>query len=90
MKHNLLYLITYVTGSTSYYFENDLRRSIVNFEISQKSVMRDVIKERISIINNESSGYDPIKASEIINLLSEKTSRPPINWSEKERILEYI
>lgn len=83
-------LIMYATGSSQYYFENDLRKSIVNFEIAQKSKYDSYIKEKITIINDESDGYSPIKSSSIFQLLNEKTSREPIKWSEREQILEYL
>lgn len=89
-KNSKLSLITYATGSSQYYFENDLRKSIVNFEIALKSKYNIYIKEKITIINDESDGYSPIKSSSIFQLLNEKTSREPIKWSEKEQILEYI
>ena len=89
-KKSSLYLITYVTGSTQSYFENDLRKSIVNFEIAEKSKYKDVIREKISIINDKSDGYQPDKSASIFELLSEKTNREPIKWTEKEKILELI
>lgn len=89
-KRSTLYLLTYVTGSTQTYFENDLRKSIVNFEIAAKSKYRDVIKERVTIVNDKSDGYLPDKSAYIFELLSEKTTRPPIKWTEKEQITEFI
>lgn len=89
-KNSKLNLVTYVTGSTPYYFENDLRKSIVNFEISLKSKYGLHIKEKIAIVNDKSDGYAPDKSYSIFQLLNEKTTRDPIKWSEKEQILEYI
>lgn len=89
-KKSQIYLINYITGSTPNYFENDLRKSIVNFEIAERSKYRDNIKEKISIINNNSEGFLPERSSSIIQLLSEKTTREPIKWTEKEKILDYV
>lgn len=89
-KKSKLNLITYVTGSTPNYFENDLRKSIVNFEIALKSKYEHLIDEKITILNDKSEGYSPEKSSSIFQLLNEKTTKEPIKWSEKERILEYI
>lgn len=89
-KKSKLNLITYVTGSNSSYFENDLRKSIVNFEISLKSKYEKLINERLTIINDKSEGYSLEKSASILQLLNEKTTKEPIKWSEKERILEYI
>lgn len=90
VKKSNLFLLTYVTGSTQRYFENDLRKSIVNFEIAQRSKLRDNVKERIAILNDNSEGYLPERSSYILELLNEKTTRSPINWTEKEKILEII
>lgn len=89
-KSSNLYLLTYVTGSTQTYFENDLRKSIVNFEIAVKSKYADFIKERLTIVNDKSEGYSPDKSAFIFELLSEKTTREPIKWTEKEQLLELI
>jgi hypothetical protein len=89
-KKSKLNLITYVTGSTAGYFENDLRKSIVNFEIALKSKYGNLIDEKITIFNDKSDGYSPEKSASIFQLLNEKTTKEPIKWSEKELILEYI
>lgn len=89
-KSSKLFLLTYVTGSTQTYFENDLRKSIVNFEIAVKSKYTGLIKERLTIVNDKSEGYHPDKSASIFELLREKTTREPVKWTEKERILELI
>jgi len=89
-KKSELYLISYITGSTNNYFDNDIRKTIVNFEIALKSKYQDVIKERLSLINNLSDGYNTVKSASILSLLEEKTTREPIKWSEKEKIFEYV
>ncbi|MCH4824624.1 hypothetical protein ML462_15730 [Gramella lutea] len=89
-KSSDIYLVSYVTGSSSYYFTNDLRKTIVNFEISERSKYKDYIREKVSIINDKADGYHPEKLSSMMDLLQEKVTRDPIKWSEKERILEII
>jgi hypothetical protein len=89
-KKSDLYLLTYVTGSTQIYFENDLRKSIVNFEIADKSKYKDIIKEKITIINDMSEGYVPDKSTYIFELLNEKSTREPIKWTEKKKLSEII
>lgn len=89
-KNSRLYLLSYVTGSTQTYFENDLRKSIVNFEIAVKSKYVDYIKERVTLVNDKSDGYSPEKSANIFDLLLEKTTRPPIKWTDKEQITEFI
>jgi hypothetical protein len=89
-KSSDIFLISYVTGSSPYYFTNDLRKTIVNFEISEKSKYRNNIREKLSIINDQADGYRPEKLGSIMDLLNEKTTQEPIKWSERERILEII
>lgn len=89
-KKSKINLITYVTGSSPSYFENDLRKSIVNFEIAFKSKYENFIDERITIFNDKSEGYSPERSSSLFQLLNEKTTKEPIMWSEKELVLEYI
>jgi len=88
-KSNSLYLITYITGSTPYYFENALRRSIVNFEIADKSFFKSLVREKIALINDEAYGFNFQRSSAMIDLLRERSSKN-INWSNKERLLNYI
>lgn len=90
LKDSDIYLVSYVTGSSSYYFTNDLRKTIVNFEISEKSKYKNFIKEKISIINDEAEGYHPERLNSMMELLQEKVTRDPIKWSEKEKILDVI
>ncbi len=85
-----IYLLSYVTGSTPYYFENDLRRSIVNFEIAEKSKYRGYIKEKITIINNECDGYNTTKSGSILSLLEEKATQAPIIWADRNKLLSII
>lgn len=89
-KRSRLYLITYVTGSTARYFENDLRKSIVNFELASKSKYKDIINEKITILNDKSFGFQPERSANIIELLVEKTTREPIKWTEREKLLEIV
>jgi|SRR5690606_5273989 len=89
-KNSKLNLINYVTGSSQYYFENDLRRSIVNFDLSLKSKYSSSIKDKITIINDESEDFSIEKSYNIYELLVSRTTKPPVMWSEKEKIFEYI
>ncbi|MGM1056497.1 MAG: hypothetical protein ACQEWG_11480 [Bacteroidota bacterium] len=89
-KNSNLYLISYITGSTPSYFSNSLRRTIVNFEISQKSKYKGRIKEKISLINDEAEGFLPSKESDLLDLLNERSSRESIIWSERDKILDYV
>lgn len=85
-----LYLISYITGSSISYFDIDIRKTIVNFEIAMKSKYDMAIKERISLINNTSDGFNTVKSASLLGLLSEKTTKPAVNWTEKEKIYDYV
>lgn len=85
-----LNLISYVTGSSTTYFENDLRKSIVNFEISDRSSEKKFITNKISIINDQCEGFNLKKSDNLMNLLSEKLTAQPIFWSNREEILQII
>jgi hypothetical protein len=85
-----LYLVTYITGSTAQYFENDARKSIVNFEIAAKSKYHRVIKEKVAIIDDRSEGFLSDKSSSILQVLAEKTTIAPVLWTEREKLLEII
>ena len=83
-------LVTYVTGSTPQIFENGLRKSIVNFEISERSVENIDIVEKISIINDSSEGYHKFRSESLLDLLGEKTTTKPILWSERKQMLQLL
>lgn len=85
-----LYLISYITGSSISYFDNDIRKTIVNFEIAMRSKYDMAIKERISLINNKSDGYNTIKSASLLGLLTEKSTKPAVTWTEKEKIYDYV
>ena len=89
-KNDQLSLLTYVTGSTQQYFENELRRSIVNFEIALKSNYKDFIKNRVTIFNDQSDGYNLEKQNHLFDVLKEKTTIEPTPWSDKELLLKAV
>lgn len=89
-KQSRINLITYVSGSSQYYFENDLRKTIINFELSKKSKYDKFIDEKITIINDLSNEFEMSKAPELMNMLDTKVTKPPVLWSDKRKISEYI
>ncbi|RQO66813.1 hypothetical protein DBR40_21930 [Pedobacter sp. KBW01] len=89
-KKTDIYLLSYVTGSSQNLFNDDLRKSIVNFELASKSKFINNIKEMLTLINDECDGYKIEANSQVMGLLEEKTTKPPIPWSNKEKLLELI
>lgn len=83
-------LITYITGSSSKLFIDDLRSSIVNFELSLTSKYNGYIKNRLSLVNDECDGYKLESNSPVMVLLKEKTTSDPIRWNERDQLLSIL
>jgi hypothetical protein len=84
-------LITYVTGSTEHYFAGDLRKSIVNFELANKSrKYAQLITHRLALIDDDADGYIPSKIRSVMDLLGEKTSVPPVLWRDRQQVIELV
>ncbi|HWJ26026.1 MAG TPA: hypothetical protein VNS32_05755 [Flavisolibacter sp.] len=88
-RSDRLYLFSYITGSTPYYFDNELRKSIVNFEIADRSSLRFNINEKIALINDKANGYNSERSAPIFELLNERSSIN-ITWTRKNDILEVV
>ena len=83
-------IIAYVTGSTDHYFAGDVRKAIVNFELSAKTKYRDHIKRRLSLVDDEAAGYSPNRLDAIMGLMREKTTHDPVLWTNKDALLGMI
>lgn len=88
-QRNAINLVTYVTGSNITLFENDLRKSIVNFELIERSNYYSVTKHRLTILNDEAEGFKKGN-NPLTDFLADKLTHPPIRWEEREKILELI
>lgn len=89
-KQSELSIVAYITGSTDYYFAGDLRKAIVNFELSEKSKYRPHIRNRLSLIDDEANGYSANRMDAAMDLMREKTTHEPILWSQKDSLIELI
>ena len=85
-QHSYLTLLMYVTGNTKQIFENNLRTSIVNFELTYKSKYTAYIKNRITIFDDSCTGYIPDKQNQYFEILKEKTKTAPTPWTNKQNI----
>lgn len=86
-----LSLVTYVSGSTRSYFASDVRKAIINFELSERSrKYYSLVRDKISLVDDEATGYTEVKDDLIMTLLGEKTTKPPILWSQKEEIIPLL
>jgi hypothetical protein len=89
-KSSSIYIVNYVTGSSSVYFANELRKCIVNFEIASTSIMNNYIAEKIALVNNEAKGFEPEKSGPILNLLRERSTKNYISWTERTELFKII
>jgi hypothetical protein len=85
-----LTLLNYVTGSSVSYFINSISKSNMIFEIADKSEVNTLIKKKVSIINNLAGGFKQDKLYPYLTQLENNSKTPPVLWSEKEKVLEYI
>lgn len=89
-NNNRLSLVNYITGTTDYNFINSIGKTNMNFEIIDKSIMRDFIDRKVALVNNIASGYKIDKIAPYIEFMGEKTQFDIVLWSEKERIKELL
>jgi hypothetical protein len=57
-QRNKLHLIEYVTGHTARYFDQDIRRAIVNFQLVDEMGIGQYVSNKIAIYNDKSAGYE--------------------------------
>lgn len=84
-----LWLVSYVTGSSSYIFNRNLASAIVNFRFVRKSKLAG-ISSLITLVNNECAGYHPDAQSGYFSELMDTTEQKPVEWTLKEQIIESI
>ena len=87
---NRVTLVNYVTGSLPNYFINSICKASVNFEIADKSKYKPHISNRIALLNNKADGYLPERLNDYLELLENVAKTPPILWTEREKIKEFV
>jgi hypothetical protein len=85
-----LHLFEYVTGSTSHYFEQDLRSAIVDFRLIEDTPIIPYVENRIAIFNDLSAGYKNGCPPILVNLLDKYTNNEHILRSKREQIFSII
>jgi hypothetical protein len=85
-----LILIHYITGSTAGYFFNSITRTNFLFELAAKGIYGGQIENKISLIDNVASGYNPEHFNNSLRHLLENTHSEMVNWSEREKLKELI
>jgi hypothetical protein len=85
-----LSVVMYVTGSSPYYFDNAIRKAAVNFELTNRSKLKNVVKSKVAVINDKAEGFSAERDKELLEYLEEKSTSSPVFWSDKEKILERV
>lgn len=88
--NNRLHLLEYVTGSTSRYFEQDIKKAIVNFNLIEGKPVMEFVANRIAIFNDQSLGFQKGCPPVLVELLNKYTSQEYILRSKREQILSII
>ena len=89
-KDNKLTLYNYVTGTTDFYFKGSLGRSNMNFQLINKTPLRNKIHKRVTVINNSASGYNLDRLRQYLELIPEQTQSEIVNWSDKHKLIELV
>jgi hypothetical protein len=85
-KNNSLSLVNYITGSSVSYFTKSISNASVLFEIADSSPFKDLVTQKVAVINNEAEGFIPGKLQKHFEILNEHTGREPIRWSERDEL----
>jgi hypothetical protein len=89
-KGSGLVLINLVTGTNSTNFINSICKASTTFEIADESSASGIINKKISLINNYSAGYKEDRILRYLNFLETRHNTPPVLWSEKDKIKEFV
>jgi hypothetical protein len=89
--HKKVTLVNHVTGTSDYYFRNSIARSNMGFELLKNSTfdMR-LIREIVTMINDQAIGYNSEKIAPIIDLARDKIGSKIVFWSQKDMIRELM
>jgi len=58
--------------------------------MSDKSSLKNHIKTKIVLVNNNAPGYSPQKSNYYIDFLIETTQATKVDWSQKERLVSLL
>lgn len=83
-------LINYVTGTSDFYFRGSIGRSNMNFQLINRTPIKNKIKKRITVVNDQASGYKIDRLKQYLELISSEAESEIINWSEKTKMLECV
>lgn len=87
-KNDKFTLFNYVTGTTDFYFRGSIGRSNMNFQLINKTLLKKRIHKRVTVINNQASGYKIEKLKQYLDLISDEAESVIVNWTNKKELLE--
>ena len=81
-------LYNYVTGTTEFYFRGSIGRSNMNFQLINRTILKPQIHKRVTVINDQASGYKFEKLKQYLDLISEEAESEIVNWTNKKALFE--
>jgi|AntRauTorckE5430_2_1112549.scaffolds.fasta_scaffold03162_3 hypothetical protein len=83
-----IHLFEYITGSSTRYYENDMRKAIVNFKLIEDNPIKEYVDNRIAVYNDVALGHEEISLT-LKNYLEKHTNKTFVR-SEFSQILSII
>lgn len=90
VKRNRFTLMNYVTGTSEYYFRNSISRSILNFQLINKTYLKETISKRVTVVNDTAVGYLRDKFLKYLEFAETDAESDIVLWSNKRKLLEYV
>lgn len=87
-KDDKFTLYNYVTGTTEFYFRGSIGRSNMNFQLINRTILKQQIHKRVTVVNDQASGYKFEKLKQYLDLISEEAESEIVNWTNKRELLE--
>lgn len=81
-------LYNYVTGTTEFYFRGSIGRSNMNFQLINRTILKPQIHKRVTVVNDQASGYKFEKLKQYLYLISEEAESEIVNWTNKKALFE--
>ncbi len=82
---NNQYLINYVTGANSGYYNKNLADTAVKFQMLNGNPFNKIV-----VLNDETDGYVPHKSQRYIDFLSSEVGADIVKWTQKEQLSEIL
>ena len=77
-----------VTGTTEFYFRGSIGRSNMNFQLINRTMLKKQIHRRVTVVNDQASGYKIEKLKQYLDLISDEAESVVVNWTNRKKLLE--